>query len=551
MKTLVRLGLSLLSGILLWLSWPPHGFPLLAFFALVPLLWVGETVAAELPRFPLFKGMGYAYPAFFVWNACTTWWVWNSTPEGSIAMMLLNSLFMAIVFGAWVRFRTLKLPAITSPVAFAAFWCSWEFLHLNWDISWPWLNLGNLFSSCTEYVQWYEITGAFGGTLWVIVANFLALFFLQALRMSGHRRIILGISCLLWIVLPATVSLIRYHTYDMPNEDSAKSIEVVVVQQNTDPWVEEYAMTNQEHAARLLSVARPLITEHTDLVVCSESAIANTLLYERLMLGRGRESQVYSAFDLFDTTILTHPELNFIFGTSVAHYYETKATPTARFMEYAIGKQYVDYFNASACYNRYGVTGLYYKSKLVPGVEKMPYPKVFGFLEDLAVDLGGISGSLGEDTEQRCFQLAEKQALIGCPICYESAYGEHFGKFVQNGAQAMAVITNDAWWGETPGHQQHFLFSKLRAVESRRTIMRAANTGISAFIDERGDAHQVTRYGERTAIRQRVLLNDHLTFYTRYGDYLARFCAFLAAAIVLAGVVIRIGRRRSLKVKVD
>ena len=78
----------------------------------------------------------------------------------------------------------------------------------------------------------------------------------------------------------------------------------------------------------------------------------------------------------------------------------------------------------------------------MPGVEKMPYPQVFGFLEDLAIDLGGTSGSLGGDVEQRAFLMPDCRVRIGVPICYESAYGEHFGKFVRNGAEVMAVITN-------------------------------------------------------------------------------------------------------------
>lgn len=540
MKFLRRLLLSLLTGILLWLSWPPHGFAFLSFFAFVPLFWVSEELTNEKVHSPFFSGMGYSYISFVVWNACTTWWVWNSTPEGAIAMILLNSLFMSMVFGCWQRFRSLNLPWITAPVCFVAFWCSWEFLHLNWDITWPWLNLGNIFSSCTEFVQWYEITGAFGGTIWILVANFVAVFLLKNLRENRKKSIIAATALLAWIVLPAAGSLIRYSTYQLPNDKTDKSIEVVVVQQNTDPWEEQYMMSNAEHTARLLSVAGPYITKKTDLVLCSESAMANTVLYDHFINGTGRNSQIYSGLEMFDTTILTHSDLNFIFGASICRYYDHKASETAREVPAAIGVSYIDYYNASVCYNRYGVIGTYYKSKLVPGVEKMPYPKIFGFLEKLAIDLGGTSGSLGTDSVQRCFELSDGQAIVGCPICYESAYGEHFGKFVRNGAQVMGVITNDAWWGETPGHTQHFLFSKLRAVETRRSVMRAANTGTSAFIDERGDVHQATKYATRTAIHQRVYLNDNLTFYTRHGDYLARFFAVLAGIIVLFAITWRI-----------
>ena len=541
-RFLYRFGLALLSGILLWLSWPPHGLAFLSFFAFVPLLMVSQSLAEEDARLPFLKGMGYSYLTFVVWNILTTWWVKNSTLEGCIAMVVLNSLFMSMVFGGWQHFRKLRLPFWVDVLCFTAFWCAWEFLHLNWDLTWPWLNLGNVFSSCTEFVQWYEITGAFGGTIWILAANFLIVALLQSVRQAGKRRIIVGSVLLAWLIVPAAVSLIRFYTYSMPTEQNRRSIEAVVVQQNTDPWEEEYAMSNKEHAARILEVARPLITDKTDVVVCSESALANTMKYDVFINGQGRSSEIYNGLDLFDTTILTHPDLNFIFGTSTVQYYPNKATETARLAP-GIGRLYYDYYNTSACYNRFGVTGTYSKSKLVPGVEKMPYPKVFGFLEELAIDLGGISGSLGEDSVQRAFLMPDCQVRIGVPICYESAYGEHFGEFVRNGAEVMAVITNDAWWGETPGHTQHFLMSKLRAVETRRSIMRAANTGTSAFIDERGTAHQTTQYGVRTAIRQNVFLNDQLTFYTRHGDYLARFFTFIAGAMLLFGITLGIGRK--------
>jgi apolipoprotein N-acyltransferase len=165
----------------------------------------------------------------------------------------------------------------------------------------------------------------------------------------------------------------------------------------------------------------------------------------------------------------------------------------------------------------------------------MPFPKLFWFLEDLVINLGGPRTSLSPDTAQHAFltTINDGTVKVGTVICYESAYGEVFSDFVKDGAQLMAVITNDAWWGDTPGYKQHFLFSRLRAVESRRTVLRASNPGISAFIDESGDVHQATKYNTRLAIKQNVYPNDYLTFYTRHGDYLARIAVVLASICML------------------
>ena len=541
MKKTHRYLLSILSGLLLFLSWPPHGFPLLAFFAFVPLFFVSDDLLEHETKVPFWRGLWHAYIALLIWNIGTTWWIWNITPVGAIATFALNSFFMAIVFGCWQRFRTLRLPAVTAPLALIAFWCTWEYLHLNWDLTWPWLNLGNVFSNSTEFVQWYEITGTFGGTLWILVGNFLFYFLLKNIRENRKTALYHGIALVLWIVLPATASLIRYHSYKLPSPTAENSIDVVIVQQNTDPVEEQYHMNNLQHFHRLWEVASPQVRPDTRLLLCAETAIPWSIASAAI----GADdcptfNSSYAWLPLVDTLMYYLPDLNLIIGLSTYEIFDHKATLTAQETQKGI---FIDDYNTAACFNRNGLAGLYYKSKLVPGVEKMPYPQVFGFLEKLAINLGGTSGSLGKDTEQRTFQLQSVPFRIGTAICYESAYGEHFGKFVKNGAQLMSVITNDGWWGNTPGHQQHFMMSKMRAVETRRTILRSANTGISAIIDERGDAHQQTKYDTRLALHDNVVPNDAITFYVKHGDYLARLCVALTALIAVFSISLRIRRK--------
>ena len=541
MKKTHRYLLSILSGLLLFLSWPPHGFPLLAFFAFVPLFFVSDDLLEHETKVPFWRGLWHAYIALLIWNIGTTWWIWNITPEGCIAALALNSFFMAIVFGCWQRFRTLRLPAVTAPLALIAFWCTWEYLHLNWDLTWPWLNLGNVFSNNTEFVQWYEITGTFGGTIWVLAGNFLFYFLLKKTKENRKAALYHGIALVLWIALPAAGSLIHYHSYQLPSPTDENSIEVVIVQQNTDPVEEQYHMNNLEHFHRLMEVGIPKLTQHTQLLLCAETAIP----WEIASAAIGADdcpifNSSYAWLPLIDTLTTTYTNLNLIIGLSTYEIFDYKASLTAQETRSGL---FIDSYNTAACFNRNGLAGLYYKSKLVPGVEKMPYPQVFGFLEKLAIDLGGTSGSLGKDTEQRTFQLQGVPFRIGTAICYESAYGEHFGKFVKNGAQLMSVITNDGWWGDSPGYKQHFMMSKMRAVETRRTILRSANTGISGIIDERGDAHQQTKYNTRLALRDNVVPNDTITFYVKHGDYLARLCVALTALITIFSISLRIRRK--------
>jgi len=548
---------SLLAGLLLAFSWYPYGHALLVFIAWIPLLILSDQLIKIKEKFYFWNAFIYSYPAFLVWNGITTWWIWYSTSVGSIAAIALNALLMSFLFSFWHRFRKIKKAAWIDYIALVSFWCSFEYLHLNWQLAWPWLNLGNVFAPQTGWIQWYEYTGTFGGTIWIFAVNILlyevgknvVIYLRSRKEQSGSQpakrcAIVLGIAAATTVILPPIFSKVIQKKYQIPKE---QGIEAVIVQQNTDPWHEQYRMNNLEHVQRLIEVAAPLLTPNTQLLICSESAIPHNLPVVNLLKNDFPKNRYeYYAFQLLDSLIAQYPKLNLIAGLSTADFYNYKATSTARHLE---GDYYYDLFNTSACYNQGGTAGIYHKCRLVPGVEKMPYPRLFGFLEYFVIDLGGSTGSLGVDSVQRAFPLAGTDPLIqiGAPICYESVYGELFGKFVLNGAQIMSVITNDAWWSTSPGHRQHFELSKLRAIESRKYVLRSANTGISAFIDPLGNSSQETTFGTRIAIRETVYPNDEITFYVKHGDYLARFAVGVSAVLVLFQIILTIKNRISRK----
>ena len=527
--------LSLLSGVLLWLSWYPYGCSLLIFVAFIPLFFMSDEISEQGKGFACWTALWFSFLAFLIWNIGVTWWIWNSTPPGSVVAIVLNAFFMSCVFGAWQWVKTSNRHKIAVALVFIAFWCSWEFLHLNWQITWPWLNLGNVFAATPEIIQWYEYTGTFGGTIWVLVVNFLFFYLIKQIKKSApilsnlcHMCVSkLFITLMVTIITPIIISFIISKTYKIQQDNG---IEAVIVQQNIDPWNEQYQKSNVELATLILEAAHSKLSPNTSLIICSESALSHTINEEQL---NNLDIYPHQAFQEFDILFQQNPQLNMILGLSTIAFFDTKVSSVAR--DFPDGT-FAEFYNTSCLYNS-NTLQMYHKSKLVPGVEKMPYPKIFGFLEELAIDLGGTSGSLAADLEQRVFQANTKQGIlkIGVPICYESIFGELFSKFVKNGAQMMCVITNDAWWGNTAGYKQHFEMSRLRAIETRRYVLRAANTGISAFIDPLGNTHQKTEYQIRAAIAQTVFPNDKITFYTKHGDYLA----IIMIGIAMLGVVIR------------
>ena len=532
-KWYIKLALSVLSGVLLALPWYAHGFVFLVFFALIPLFSLSEVSLLEGKRNAFGRGILLFYPAFFVFNLITTYWIAYCTVPGAAAAVILNALLQTFTFSAWHACRKQVKNGALQVVMLIAFWISFEYLHLNWDLTWPWLNLGNVFAYTPDTVQWYSVTGTAGGTVWIILLNFLFSGLIGQIQQHNRKRITqYAIALAAAYLIPGGLSMGLFFHKDAPIERDTP-IEAVVVQQNTDPWKEEYSLTNTQEIQRVLDVAKPYLNEKTNLVITPESAIAHTIDMNALrnktfMEGDSR----FEGFALIDSTIKRYPSLNFVLGLSTVGISDHRISPVSQEVQPGM---FMEFYNTAGFYNKNGLVSHYHKSRLVPGVEKMPFPKIFGFLEKAIIELGGSNSSLGTDTVQRVFTIDVNGTPVGVGtgICYESVYGEVMSRFVKNGANVLAVITNDSWWDDSPGHRQHFEMSRLRAIETRRYILRAANGGFSGIIDPLGRVLEKTNYDERTAIKATVYAKSDETFYVKHGDYIARISVVLAMAGLL------------------
>ena len=532
--------LSLASGLILSLAWPERGFPALLFIGFIPLLRMEDLISANRDRFNRFSVFFYSYPGFLLWNALTTWWIVNSTGEGAILAIMLNSMFMSIILSF---FHGTKRRLNNSPAAYLALVCFWvmlEYLHLNWDLNWPWLNLGNGFSSYYRWVQWYEYTGAFGGTVWVLVVNVLIFTLLRGkidarYKMQDTRckisRILHPASCILLILLPILLSYILYYSY----HEKSRPVQAVIVQPNIDPYSEEYVLPPVKVVGRIMELSGKAVDSSTNILVTPESALQQEM-WENNM-------ETFESVGLVRQIISKYPKLNIIVGGSTYYAYKPGERIPHSARKFTKDNGWYNVYNAAIMVNSYPALQIYHKSKLTPGVEVLPSYKGFEWLEKYAINLGGIVGSLGTDSVRKVYRGLNMPPVAAC-ICYESIFGEFFGGFVRNGAQLMCIITNDGWWGNTAGHRQHYAFAHLRAIETRRSILRSANTGISAWIDQRGDAHEQTKCWVPAVIRATVNANDRITFYTRYGDYIAYWLSWLGALLYLGSIGVWITRKR-------
>ncbi len=539
MRRLSNLGkyilLSCLSGLLLSLAWPERGWTPLIFIAFVPLLWIERMYERGKGAGNHLKVFVWFYLTMAVWNGLTTWWIWNSTSVGSIVALGLNSFFMAIV---WQLFYVTKRdhgPAI-GYLSLPFYWLGFEYLHLNWEISWPWLTLGNVFSIRPEWVQWYEYTGVLGGSLWIIVTN-IALFQISKnlfthsllLKVRQANTVILSLFAVLLIAVPIDIS---YHLYDH-RPDTGTPTKVAVVQPNVDPYNEKFSGTSDEQVNTFLRLASTVVDTQTEFLLGPETALPDGI-WEEEIIGHPHIKKL----DLF---MRAYPRLNLITGVSTFHRFSKSEKPSATARKFKDGDEYYDVYNSAILIDPADNIQIYHKSRLVPGVERMPYPRVFGFLEKFALQLGGTSGSLGTQNN-RANLISGEGVAVAPAICYESIYGDFLSAYVRNGAQFLAIITNDGWWGNTPGYRQHMDYGRLRAVEFRKSVVRCANTGISCCINQRGDIVDQTDWWTEDARQYTILRNDTKTFYARFGDYLGFVAAFLSVSYLVFMVLRRLLR---------
>lgn len=516
----------------------PHcgGFALIGF---IPLLWMDRIAGRDNQR----HFFWWHYLTFVLWNAFTTFWVCNATVAGGIAAILANAFQMSVI---WALFRLFKrrfngtLPYIFLSCA----WIAWEKFYFGAEISWPWLTLGNAFAQSHSCIQWYELTGTIGGSLWIWICN-LGIFGLSVAlqegrwsKFNGKARFAAVAALTLAIAGPLVASWIRYATL---TEESDGQMKVCLLQPNLDPYQKFQVLSQTEQdevIAGLIAADRQSIDTSEAVLFVAPEAITNDLVLNR----PGDSRTVYS----FRKAIAGIPYANMLFGASTYEFYMQEEAPSYTARPAGDGVWYENH-NSAVMIDNSPRMEFYHKSRLVIGTEKMPYPRITRGIENA---LGGnlLGHCIGQD-EVSLLNVVKRDSLtssipVGCAVCYESIYPEHFASYVAAGARAMTVITNDAWWGDTPGYKQHLSYSRLRAIETRRDIARSANTGISAFINRRGDIVSSTSWWERCSLDGKINLNGHITPFVKYGDVTGRLCTMLFLLLAFALGVNIITRRR-------
>lgn len=521
MIRIFRLSLSTFSGILLSLAW--LGFPgWTLFIAFIPLLLLDKYFVENKKEFGSVAFWWHALWTFIIWNLITTWWIAYATVVGAALAILANAFLMSFFW--WLgHVARRNFRSTLGYIALVVFWISFEYFHFHWDIEWPWLTLGNGFAGNIKLIQWYEYTGYLGGSLWILIMNILFFRVITLMLSKADRWYYLypTAGIVLLLVAPIAVSLIIYSSYE--EKENPKNI--VVIQPNVNPYSERYdRAAENEKLQKFIQLAETEANDSTDFIIGPETVFERAGDWNVDMLEHNDQ------FLRLTQWMKNFEKAELVFGVSSSKIYPDKKSAPVTAREY--NNRVYDVFNSAVFIARNGEPQVYHKSILVPGVEKMPFMKYLRFMSDIAIDLGGSSGSLGRQDEPSVF-IANDGTKTAPVICYESVFGEYVAEYVRKGAQLIFIVTNDGWWRNTPGYKQHMSFARLRAIETRRSIARSANTGISCFINQRGEVSQATEWWTEAAIKGKVNVNNDITFYVKYGDYIARISLFVAGLLLL------------------
>ncbi len=520
-------------------SFAPFDFLPGAMIGLVPLLLIEDQISKKA-TWRKWRVFGISYLFFAAFNFATIWWVKNASWVGVIASVVVNSFFFALITTIYSSVKS-RLSAKAGLIAFPSLFLAWEYIEfLDWDLSWPWLTIGHAFCNWPKLIQWFSYTGVLGGSLWLLIINLYVFLIIKSVieKEELYFRFKKGTQLGLWIIIPILFSLFQYYTY----EEEGFEQDIVVLQPNMDPYsdrfmdsngIEQRPFSTVAHIRKFTRMADEAMDEDVDWLLMHETALpkieSNSSIYNSK-----------SIKTLKDWRLKKYPNTSILTGLEYRKFINPREVPNEIPATYKRNYEgnYYEYYNSSILIN--GQTDTlpqYHKSRLVIGVERIP--SYFIFLQKYMTDFYSDPGAKiynpnnAIQKEREVFRGLNDSAVIAPVICYESVFGEYITEYVRKGANFIGVITNDSWWGETPGYQQHWSFSRLRAIETRRAVARSANTGASGFINQRGDELQKSEYLTPDVLRSKIKCNNEITFYVEYGDILGKLALGLSITVFL------------------
>lgn len=507
---------GLISGLMLGISFPPLPFPILIFFAFVPYLYVIEKKESlgSINRF--------TYYTIFFFSLITLYWVGSWTKEADPFLMISGILLMFINPAIFLIPSTLyyfckkEFGKDVALFLFPFFWVAFEYAYSITDLRFPWLMLANSLSYFNWYIQIADLIGAYGISLLILYINIFLYKYLIIYYSERKKKLSFVVVAVLLFVIPVIYGM--YKTYFF--EHSQKRIKVGLIQPNLNPWDKWESKNLAELLDIYLNLSQDAVNQGAKLLVWPESALPVYLLSGNYV----REvEKIHRFVDSNNVYLMTGmPDATFYFDLS-------KAPTDAKKIKNS-GIAYTSYNSILLFTPFLDHVQKYGKIKLVPFGEKVPFVEQLPFLGDLIKWQVGIS-SWNVGKKQTLFDIMDFKAAG--VICFESIYPDFVAEFVKRGANILVVVTNDSWYGYSSGPFQHKEFSALRAIENRRSIIRAANGGISCIIDPLGRTISQTKLFTKNILVGYAELRNEITFFTKYPLIFPYLSSFISIVVLI------------------
>jgi apolipoprotein N-acyltransferase len=501
--------LAIASGVLIALSFPNPALSFLAWIALIPLL---ISLEESSPRTAFRIGMtcgitGYAFILYwlnivFVRYGHLPWSV-------SISVYLLLVFWLAMFYGLstciarWGELIGIKV-AFSLPVA----WVAFDFIRSFLFSGFAWAMLGHSQFRTLPLVQIADLAGVYGITLLIVLANIVLYRALRAVSGAGVPYPVK--SAVVILVLIIGTLFYGFNRLNVPESVTTKPLRVALIQGNIPQdvkWSPEFRQRTVDTYERLTRVAAK---DGVDLIVWPESAVPFFFQDEPLQAERLR-------------TLAREMNAFLLFGSPAHELRNGKST----------------FLNSAFMLSPGGETvGRADKLHLVPLGEYIPLGNILTFINKLVVGIGDFSPG------ERATPLDMGRTKLGIQVCYEVIFPELARQYVQAGARVLVAITNDAWFGRSSAPYQHLAIATFRAIETRTPLIRAANTGVTAIVDQNGHIRTMTGLFVEAYRVGEVQPGSGESLYLTIGDAPAWFCVLLTAALAL---LVWYKRRTSLK----
>jgi apolipoprotein N-acyltransferase len=533
MNKYTLVALSVTGGILSALAWTAWCSGLVLLIAFVPFFIIENHLFENQKKFTPNAFFTYIFPGFVIFSMLVLGWMRVASITGAICVIMGLSFLMS--FSMWLaHIVRLKAGNIAGFISLITFWLSYEFISLNINIVSPWLNLGNGLSKDITYIQWYEVTGTSGGSLWILSSNLLFTMFLVSSTMKKRRKICLLFTWLSIVIIPMAISTIRYNTIEQNNEASN---EVLIIQPNIDPYTQKFIIPFKEQLKKVILMAASASTDKTSWIITPETTVDDPVDLDNM------ETNEYVG--MIKELAFRFPKVSVVAGlVSYRVYPQSTVAPTISARKSDSNGCYFDHYNSAFKIDTGKSIEVYHKSKLVPGIEMQFSTGPTRFISKILPFLGGTKWGYGIQDKRSCLTHRISSLKIAPIICYESVFGRYVTDYVKNGAEMLFIITNDGWWKNTNGYFQHLTYASLRAIETRRPVARAANTGVSCIIDIRGNRINETKWWSQAVLKGEIFPETRITPYVKYGDYLLDISVIISVIILFIVFVISTIRKK-------